>query len=133
MRIRSKIDAWLVAVLLSSIALLVAGLWMAHAQGGPLPLGLIAPILLLGAGLPLWVLVGTHYTFVDDELVVRSGPFRWRIALREVRSVAPTRSPLASPALSLARLCIEYGAGRSVMVSPVDKAAFLRELERRRC
>lgn len=133
MRMRSKTDAWLVAVLLSSIALLVAGLWTAHAQDGPLPLALIAPILLLGAGLPVWVLVGTHYTFVDDHLVVHSGPFRWRIALREVRAVAPTRSPLASPALSLDRLRIEYGAGRSVMVSPVDKEAFLRELERRRC
>lgn len=133
MRMRSKTDAWLVAVLLSSIALLSAGLWTAHAQDGPLPLGLIVPILLLGIGLPLWMLVGTHYTFIDDELVVRSGPFRWRIPLREVRSVTPTRSPLAGPALSLDRLHIGYGAGRSVMVSPVDKDAFLRELERRRC
>ena len=128
MRLRSKIDGWLAAVLLLSIALLVAGLWTAHAQDGPLPVALALPILLLGAGLPLWILAGTHYTFVGDALVVRCGPFRWRIPLREIRSVTPTRDMLASPALSLDRLRIDYGVGRTVMVSPADKDAFLRAL-----
>jgi len=128
MRFRSKVDGWLAAVLLASIALLVAGLWTAHAQDGPLPVALALPILLLGAGLPLWILADTHYTVVGEELIVRSGPFRWRIALREIRSVTPTRDMLSSPALSLDRLRIEYGAGRTVMVSPADKDAFLRAL-----
>ena len=132
MRLRSRIDGWLAGILLSSIALLVAGLWEAHAQDGPLPVALALPILLLGAGLPLWILAGTHYTFVGEELIVRSGPFRWRIPLREIRSVTPTRDMLASPALSLDRLRIDYGAGRAVMVSPADKDAFLRELDRAR-
>lgn len=128
MRLRSKVDGWLAAVLLASIALLVAGLWTAHAQDGPLPVALALPILLLGAGLPLWILAVTHYTFVGEELIVRSGPFRWRIPLREIRSVTPTRDMLASPALSLDRLRIDYGAGRAVMVSPADKDAFLRAI-----
>ena len=102
---------------------------MAHLQDGGLPPALLVPVLLLGVGLPLWIFVGTHYTFVRDELIVRSGPFRWRIPLRDIKSVTPTRDMLSSPALSLDRLRIDYGKGRAVLVSPVDKDAFLQAID----
>lgn len=43
-----------------------------------------------------------------------------------------TSNPLASPALSLDRLKIEYGQGHWIMISPRDREGFLRELESRR-
>ena len=129
MRLRSKIDGWLMAVMLSSIAMLVGALSMAHLQEGALPLALLVPVLLLGVGLPLWILIGTHYTFVRDELIVRSGPFRWRVPLRDIRSVTPTRDMQSGPALSLDRLRIDYGKGRAVLVSPAEKDAFLQAID----
>jgi hypothetical protein len=45
--------------------------------------------------------------------------------------VLATRSPLSSPALSLDRIRIDYGKGKSVMISPLNKADFLLELQSR--
>ena len=79
-----------------------------------------------------WVLAATDYTLTDTDLRVRSGPFRWRVPLHEIRSIAPTHNPLSSPALSLDRLRIEHGERKWLMISPRDKDGFLRELESRR-
>jgi hypothetical protein len=77
----------------------------------------------------IWTLLSTSYTIDSTSLIVRSGPFRWTISLREIRSVTPTRDARSAPALSLERLRIEYGADRSLMVSPSDRDAFIRDLE----
>jgi hypothetical protein len=123
---RSRVDWWLGAVLaagggvslVSSVAALVAG-----APPAPALLGIVA-----GVGLPCWLLLGTTYALDDTTLRVRSGPLRWRIPLADITGTAPTSNPLSSPALSLRRLRIEYGAGRSLMISPRDEDDFLREL-----
>ena len=91
-----------------------------------------AAVVLLTLLLPLWLLLDTNYTMTEDELRVRSGPFRWRIALGDVREVSPSRSWISSPALSLDRLRIRYGAGRSILVSPREKQRFVDSL-RQRC
>ena len=127
----SKVDGWLLAVILgSAIVCLVATAPVLAAPGTvrwP-----IALVILVGVGLPLWVLGSTRYTLMDAELRVRSGPFRWRVPLREVREITPTRDPLSSPALSLDRLRIDYGRGKWIMISPRDKELFIRELNARR-
>ena len=128
---QSKVDGWLRVVLLGSalVCLVAAGFVMLAGNIGTwLMAGVLATI---GSVLPLWVLGDTRYTFTASALEVRSGPFRWRVPLSEIRAVAPTRNPLSSPALSLDRLRIDYGR-RSIMVSPRDKNGFLRELETRR-
>jgi hypothetical protein len=100
-------------------------------QGAPGGLLANLVLVLLGAVLPLWVMLQTHYTITATGLRIVSGPFRWNIPLHEIRSVAPTRNPLSSPALSLDRLRIEYESGKWIMVSPRDKENFLRELRAR--
>jgi fatty acid desaturase len=127
---RSKVDLWLLVLLIAAAlvsgAATLAVLW---AGGG----GAVAvvPLVLVGAALPLWLLVSPHYTLSQSELLIRSGPFRWRVSLRDVRSIRPTRNPLSSPALSLDRLRLEYGRGKWIMISPADKEAFVRALEAR--
>lgn len=81
--------------------------------------------------LVLWVLLTTRYTLEGGYLDVRSGPFSWVIALKEIRAVTSTRDPHTAPALSLQRLRIDYGAGRSIMVSPAEEVQFLAELRAR--
>jgi hypothetical protein len=124
---RSKVDWWLVAVLVISAAV---ALITVLTVGVAAPLA-SAAIVLLGIGLPMWVLLATTYTLTAAHLNVRSGPFTWRIPLNEIRSVAPTRNPLSSPALSLDRLRIEYGHGKAIMISPAAREEFMQELRRR--
>ena len=124
----SKIDTWLV-LLLGTSALLVLFAVGSAARNGGLSVVVALVAFVLSAGRPAWIMATTRYDLTDEWLVVRSGPFRWRIAIAEITSVVPTRNPLSSPALSLDRLRIEYGHGRAVMISPRDRAAFLRALE----
>lgn len=129
---RSKVDGWLAVVLILSaiVSLGAAGyLLLLDEPGG---LAVAAVLVLLGGALPLWLMNSTHYTLTDSELRVVSGPFRWRVPLREIRAVTATRNPLSSPALSLDRLRIEHGHAKWLMISPHDKEGFLRELQVRR-
>ena len=76
-----------------------------------------------------WLCFSTSYTVTREALLVQSGPFSWVVPLREISSIEPTRNPLSSPALSLDRLRIRYGA-REIMISPADKAGFIAVIER---
>jgi hypothetical protein len=67
-----------------------------------------------------------------ERLRVRCGPFQWLIPITDIASVVPTQSPTSSPAASLDRLRIDYGQGRSILISPEPRAEFLRQLEHRR-
>lgn len=132
MTFHSKVDRWLlVAVLASAAGCLAAGV-TAMLTAPPGTASLIALFLLLVWAFPVWILGATYYVLTGDALHVRSGPFRWRIPIREIRAVTPTRNPLSSPALSLDRLRIDYGPSNWIMISPRDHEDFLRELERRR-
>lgn len=131
MTFRSKVDAWLGAVMIGSAVLSSAVALVLLVQGVPGGVLLAVAIAVTGAILPLCILVDTQYVLDDRILLIRSGPFRWRIPLNEIKSIKPTRNPLSSPALSLDRLRIVYGKNRSCMVSPSDREGFIREIERR--
>lgn len=125
----SRVDGWLALALLAGAGVALVGVL---AAGSVLPWPVAFLMLVLGCVLPVWLLASTAYTLNDTELVVRAGPFKWRVPIHEIRSVTPTRSALSSPALSLDRLCIEYCDSRSIMVSPRNRDGFLLELEARR-
>ena len=129
---RSRIDAWVLAVLIPAMAAAGYVALQSLTSNPFVPWSYSALIAVVGVGLPLWLLLATYYGFDGQDLVVRSGPFRWRIPLDGITGVTPTSEPLSSPALSLDRLKVTYGQGRSIMVSPRDKEDFLRELEVRR-
>jgi Bacterial PH domain len=128
---RSAVDRWLLLVL--GGALLVAGVscGIVLVSGDAAARAIAGATGALGVGLPLWVLTSTSYTLTSEHLVVRSGPFRWRIPIAGIVEVTPTRNPLSAPALSLNRLRI-MSAGASVMISPADPGRFLADLEARR-
>jgi hypothetical protein len=128
MKFRSKIDAWVIATMVPAMAVSLFAAYSTVASGaGPGIFG-AAMLLVIGVVLPLWILSSTCYLVHDENLLIRSGPFRWNIPLSDIMRVVPTSSALSGPALSLDRLLIEYCAGKTVLVSPRDRAAFMRAI-----
>jgi hypothetical protein len=125
----SKIDWWLGAILVSGMVACIYGSIHVVVAGPPGAWWVLLPTVGLGAGLPLWLLLGTRYTLEPTQLLIRSGPFRWRVPVADITRITPTSNPLSSPALSLDRLRIEFGRGSAIMVSPRDKERFLRDIE----
>lgn len=125
MRFRSAIDTWLLLAFACTIPLALIALVPLIASGALLlGVAMLLPIV----GLPLWILLSTWYEVGDRWLLVRSGPFRWRISRSDISAIRPSRSVLSSPALSLDRLEIKYGNGRRILVSPADRQAFIEAL-----
>lgn len=124
---KSKIDVWVAAVLAFAVATsLFAGATVLSAGGQRWLAGVVMP---LGVGLPLWLLFGTRYGLEFGELRVRCGPFTWHVPVAAITGITQTRNPLSSPALSLDRLRIEYGAGKAIMISPRNRDMFLKDIE----
>lgn len=108
-------------------ALLVGAVLIASQSGGLNVVSLVA----IGGSLAFmaWLYVSTVYTVTDLGLRVQSGPLHCWIDARMLERVRPTRTILSAPALSLDRLEVSGGFG-SVVVSPRDKAGFVRALKR---
>ncbi len=132
LRFVSRVDGWLMAVLLAAVMASLYAIASIANQGAAQLAWIGLLVGLPGVALPLWLLADTSYVLTDDSLRVRSGPFRWRVPLREIRAVAPSRSLLSGPALSLDRLRIDHGRARSLLISPKDRERFLSELNHRR-
>jgi len=127
-RFKSKIDRWLlyllIAVMVFEVVVMSIAATQAKQPGEAIAMivAALAIVALLGS-----MLVGTHYTVDGDTLRVACGPFRWKVPIAAIESVEATRNPLSSPALSLERLRIQYGK-RRIMISPADKAGFLKAI-----
>lgn len=129
----SKRDGWIVVLLWAAVVAMlvtVGNIWVARL---PFVLRLLISVLMiLMSAFVLWVLYGTRYILTDKTLNVQSGPFRWVIDLETISEVSPTRNPVSSPACSLDRLHIRYRPNPTgLMISPLDKAGFLRDLVER--
>jgi membrane protein YdbS with pleckstrin-like domain len=128
---RSRIDTWVILVLVASavIVLAVTGFALALSPRISIQTWLIEGLaVLFGLGLPIWIFSTTSYTVDGETLIVRCGPLLQRVELRTITRITPTRSALSAPALSLDRMAITYGAKQVVVISPKEKEAFLRAL-----
>lgn len=126
---RSKVDTWLLVVVAVAMAVSLYANVVIFSTGSSAAWWTAALTVGLGIGLPLWLLLSTHYTLDPRHLLVQCGPLKWRIALAEIRAITPTSNPLSSPALSLDRLRIDYGQDKSLMISPRNKEKFLLAIE----
>jgi hypothetical protein len=126
---RSKIDGKLKAIGFAIPC--VAVLSIVTSKGLATPLAwLPAAVTVLVAAVVVWVVLSTYYVFQSDALIAHSGPFSWRIPLKEISSVRESNSVRSGPALSLDRLEIAYHRGRVLLISPADKPGFLAALHR---
>ncbi|MDJ0910679.1 MAG: PH domain-containing protein [Woeseiaceae bacterium] len=128
-RFPSKIDAWLVVLLVIAIGGVVLGFVVAVMENeDPVATMFMGAAMLLVVMLIVSLLFRTYYSVEGDTLRIVSGPFSWRVPIAEIEALEPTRSPLSSPALSLDRLRIRYSGKKSIMISPADKQRFARAL-----
>ncbi len=127
---RSKIDGKLMAIGLAMpcVALIAIGTNARLATG---LVWFLAILTVLVAVIVVWVVMSTYYEVGADELLARSGPFCWRIPLKDISAVRESNSPRSGPALSMDRLEITHANGRVLLISPGNKAAFLAALHRR--
>ena len=129
----SKVDRWFYgSIVLAIVAIVGSGItvWIVEPDEAGKALPVIVTAAIAAIGLPVMLLRGTGYTLEPTRLLVQSGPLKWVVPLADIHSIAPTRSPLSSPALSLDRLLIVYGKDhRQIMISPEDKEGFLCELD----
>ncbi|WP_298633651.1 PH domain-containing protein [uncultured Umboniibacter sp.] len=87
-------------------------------------IGIVAIVTVSAVGLPIWLILSTYYLVEGETLNIRSGPMKVSIPLGDIHSVTPSRSMLSAPALSLKRLKIGYGKGKTILVSPKDVEGF---------
>lgn len=127
-RFASKIDTWLLLVLVGTVAFMLASLTVTLYSA---PDGVTIAVM-LGVTLLVFLLIGsillrTYYAIDGKMLRIVSGPLTWRVPIDEISSIERTRCPLSSPALSLDRLRIRYG-NKSILISPAHRDRFIRAL-----
>lgn len=130
----SKVDSWFVAIMAFAACAAIAGLIVAGVKESPMRAVQGGFILLGVVGFIVWLLRGTNYTLDERKLIIRSGPLRWTIALDDIKSIAKPANRFrgsSSPALSMDRLEIIYGAGKRLMISPENREQFLADLKAR--
>lgn len=126
---QSKIDTWLLVVVASAMTMSIIACVVTFAVA-PAIGWLIAVITLpIGVGLPLWLFLGTSYTVTSHEILIKGGPLKWRVPIADIAAITASSNALSSPALSMDRLRIDYRPGKSVLISPRDKAAFIDQVE----
>ncbi len=128
-RFKSKVDRWIFVLLIVVIIVQIVAVGSAALQArDPIVTTGLIFLMIAVVGLMVWLLLGTHYTVDRGVIKIVSGPFRWKVPIDQITSVTASKSPLSSPALSLDRIYIRYGKWRRIMVSPVDKAGFLKAI-----
>lgn len=129
----AKRDLWVVILLWAGNLALLAAAAEIWRSGEPLAFRLAFALTMVAVTFfVLWILYGTRYVLTDEELVALCGPFRTAVPLAAIEEVRPSRSPLASAAPSLDRLEIRHsGRKLGLLISPLDKVGFLRDLNLR--
>jgi hypothetical protein len=124
---RSAIDLWIAVLLLSPpvfAAAVAIFLWNEGNDRGALILMITAAGTLL---LTLIFTVPCRYTLEADELDVRCGLLSYRIPLKTIERVEPSRTIASGPALSMKRVVV-YTRMKNYVLSPRDRERFLADV-----
>ena len=126
----SKIDLWL--TILVSLSLIGGSAWLISLEGTYTIKGFAFGFALftLTIAMPIWFVARCHYTIGSNALEIAFGPFSWSIPFHSISQITNTSELSFSPCLSLERLKIVYGSGRTILVSPKQQAQFMQELSK---
>ncbi len=124
MKFRSEVALWYYLLAIVLPVAVIAYVVLSMESADPVTIGIVAIVTVSAVGLPVWLLLSTYYLVEGGTLNIRSGPMNVSIPLGDIQSVTPSRSMLSGPALSLKRLKIVYGRGKTILVSPKDVEGF---------
>ena len=90
----------------------------------------MAAIILPVMGFVLHMFFKTTYRINDkNELLIKCGLFFNAVVdISKIKSINRTRNPISAPAASMDRIELKYGKWDTVIISPKDKAGFVKEL-----
>jgi Bacterial PH domain len=131
MTYKSKKDTWLIVVIMASMLVTVVAGAALILFAPAIWLRSIGLVIMCASLIPILLTTPVSYTVDRGSLHVRGGYMHWTIPLQNILAVRPSRVWLASPALSMDRLEIEYKdwEGTSLLlISPERTDQFLDEL-----
>jgi|SRR5215510_9682371 len=131
MTYRSKRDTWLIVVITTSVLVTVSAGTILILFGEPIWQRVIGIVIMIASLIPILLTTPVSYTIDGSSLLIRSGYKHWTIPLQNILAVRSSRDWIASPALSVNRLAIEYrdwGGNSFILISPEKTDQFLNEL-----
>lgn len=127
---KTRVDTWLIVVLVAPMLLVVAlGIYLFPQF--PSEALLCWGTLLFSMAIIAIVGFPCHYTLEGDHLLIRSGVVRYRIPYTTITQVEKSNSIWSGPAWSLQRVKISYGDRKFILVSPQDRDGFIQALQTR--
>lgn len=125
---KSKVDAWLVIVVVAAVAVVLLPLFSGFSWGY-----LLAASGVLVCLVPVFALLfSIRYIVEGDKLTVSCGILGSRAYdIMSVCSIRPARTWLSSPAASLDRIELRFSVRRvqPLIISPEDKTGFIARLK----
>lgn len=70
----------------------------------------------------------TYYKIIHHTLYIIYGPCEKQISIKNIYSIRPTKSILATPSLALSRLEINTNQYETIQISPKNTASFIQAL-----
>ena len=123
----SKKDWWVLAFLICMTGLLLQLLITMFTKGTAYQFPVHTAVYVITILVLWWPVFNTKYTIKAGQLTIRCLFLRWSIPLSDIQKVSVTNNSVASPALSLDRLKIDYlkdGKAKFILVAPRNKAKF---------
>lgn len=131
---RTAVDWWL-GVLLGGCEILM--IWVAVEpviKEGKINWAML--LISLGMSIIILPLFGIKYVMYSEHLLVSMSIYgKARVRYADIVDVKKTMNPLSSAAMSLRRIQIDYvedGVHRVILISPVKRKAFIKEIESKR-
>lgn len=131
-KFRSKKEWWVLAFLVCMTGLLVQLLVTMQAKGNISAYPIHAATYIITIFIIWWPIFNTRYVVDKEYLTIHCMFLTWKIKRTDIQSISATNNSIASPALSLDRLKIDYvkdGKTKFVLVSPKDQKAFYQALD----
>ncbi|WP_353168425.1 PH domain-containing protein [Acinetobacter sp.] len=132
-KFHTKIDWWVLGFLIAMTGLLVQLLLTMYAKGTMVEYPEHTTVYILTIAVIWWPVFNTRYMIQDGTLSISCLFLKWHIPLASIQKITPTHHSIASPALSLDRLKIEYekeGEIKQVLISPRNQHVFIAAVEK---
>lgn len=128
---RSKKDWWVLAFVICMSGLLIQLLLTMYAKGTMSAFPVHTGVYFITIFVLWWPVFNTRYQVDAERLQIRCMFLKWDIPRDSIQKISKTNNSVASPALSLKRLKIDYlqaGQPKFVLVSPQDQTKFSQAL-----